>query len=1218
METEMPLLGDPKFAKALNLIDEIRADCTRGKDSRADSKLNRAFTANSKPTTDQVVLSTLLAVTHRFYPEKFAEIRDAMTGSTSLYSPIAVLTAIGFTLDDGYVETAENMFGRLERIDSICRHEYIHGRICQMKGNTVEAKEHYLAAFRANPYFMPIYAGLHAVDPGMGWDHFEEIVSLRLGSDMTPRLAMDNELAELTAMYTGWLRGDRSNAVSALLASGPFNSGNPFYRLVYAWMCAFDGSYRNAIANYAQAISGFGGNVVFLTEMADIQDRMGDSEDSERACRRALSLDPNSDMATAQLAISQLHQGRLRDSMLTVDSLLKLPIVDARQCARCIDELWSAGRRTEANSLYKRIGSKCSDNAYSSYLLARNDNLNGSYKSAEKTAAKGMKDNPDSIPCICQMAVALSGQGRTQEALAVIRENRQVFKDDLDLLITEKDVLLDAEDYDGAIEVCDYILDLSPRNADVMRNKADAYRLKGDYVQALSCYRESLNIREDIRLFIHVLKTLLESRRTDDLCRLIDDYDDTYGGSALVWRLRGNAEYADGRYEDAALSFSKASEIVSNDLEIWHSKGMAEEKAGLYADAEASYDRAVILDLENADCWISKASVQELRGNILGAIDSLNRVISVNSDNTYALAMKGRLLARLGMYREAEFFLELAYKLDSSNPALLEMILKVLVRTNNTERAIKVGKAVLDRERNSYETMLIMAEIYIGAGDRKNALKMLNDSRPFLKEDTRNALRCAVCYHELMCYNEEIEVYLALVERNPENRDYLMRLAEAYSALGDNDSAAGVYARLEKIAPDDVDIAVKKVIASSDEESGPAPQDEDTFGLAKTLVEGGRTDEGIDIMMKSIDADSDDPEQYLYAAETLSRNGRDQESLQLIDRACATFPYDARFMYAKGSILESRGELEDALASYNDAAKHGMDNHDLNAAVGRIGMELGMLSPAIDALKTAVAEDPADDDSRISLCDALIRTGRREEAVPHLTFLMKENPEDVRLLRMYVTAIQGGSSEGLLSVYDAILASQRSEEDTEFFAQALESAGENEKAAALRDAGNASGFDAESAALDVLDRAYEKGMDLTDASLYEGYGEHTETLLEMFSAHYDYTPEYCSAEFDELERMSVEVVVGQDLNSIECNRVVPLPLIRHATGCASVERMSRLQSHISMSFDISGVPDACAEKVDGYVAQLENPESVTLFMAMRTLDIGIMTARMVLNRISGQ
>ena len=230
-------------------------------------------------------------------------------------------------------------------------------------------------------------------------------------------------------------------------------------------------------------------------------------------------------------------------------------------------------------------------------------------------------------------------------------------------------------------------------------------------MRAVSCYRESLNIREDLRLFIDVLKMLLESRRTDDLCKLVDDYDDTYAGSALVWRIKGNAEYAVGRYEDAAVSYTRATEIETNNLELWHSKGMAEEMAGLYADAEASYDKAVILDLENADCWISKAIVQERRGNIQGAVDSLNRVINVNSDNSYALAMKGRLLARLGMYREAEYFLNLSYRLDSSNTAILEMILKVLVRKNDTVRAVRVGKAVLDKDRQNHEVMIIMAEL---------------------------------------------------------------------------------------------------------------------------------------------------------------------------------------------------------------------------------------------------------------------------------------------------------------------------------------------------------------------------------------------------------------------------------------------------------------------------------------------------------------------------
>ena len=545
------------------------------------------------------------------------------------------------------------------------------------------------------------------------------------------------------------------------------------------------------------------------------------------------------------------------------------------------------------------------------------------------------------------------------------------------------------------------------------------------------------------------------------------------------------------------------------------------------------------------------------------------------------------------------------------------MLLKVLVRSNETDRAIKVGKAVLDRDHNSYETMLIMAEIYISQENRKDAMRMLNDSRPYLKDDPRSAVRCAKCYHDMMCYNEEADIYLALVEQYPDNRDYLMHLAEAYSASGNKDSAAEIYAKLEVIAPDDVDIAVKKVIASSDEEET-TEEHEDTFDLAKSLVEGGRTDDGLDILLKAVDSGSEDPEQYLYAAETLAENGRTEESLDIIERAKASFPYDARFMYVKGTILESQGDLEGALASYNEATKHGMDNHNLDAAVGRISIELGMLSPAIDSLKSAVAANPTDRDSRISLCDALIRTGRKEEAIPHLTFLLKDTPEDVGLLRMYVTAVEGGGTEGLLSVYSAIVASERTEEDTEFFADALDAAGETEKADALRKGAEETRFDPEAAAIEVLDRAYAENLDLSDSSLYEGYGENMESVLEIFSTHYDYEPDFGSEEFELLESMSYDTVVRQELNSIECNRVVPLPLIRHATECASVETMYHLQSHIVKSFELEGVPEELADEIDGLESELENPESVTVIAAMASLNIGIMKARMVLNRISGQ
>ncbi len=1219
MESKVPLLTDQKYAKALKLIGEIRADLAAGKNARADTKMVRLYSANRKPSTDPVVMSGILRLSYSYYHDRFTEIVDAMCGSTSEYRQGSVLTAIEMLLDSGDLETAQILFGKLDGVERVGRYAYVEGRICQLKGDYEGARIHYLESFRADPYHLPLYKGLDAVDPNYGWRYVAEMVSLRTGGDPTPARGAEGPMQELSAIYGGWVRGDRANSMTAILASQPFNSDDPFYKLVHAWMCVSDGRYRKAVRSYVDAVRGFGGNTAFLREMADIQDRMGDSADAEVACRRALDFDPSSDSVAAQMAICQIHQGRIRDGLSTIDWMLNLPSTDARECARCMDVLWASGRAADANSLFRKTVSRCSDEAYAQYLTALNGNRNGNHQAAKRAAEAGIRQDPDSVPCICQLAVALAGTGKVDKALEGLRSKRPVFMDDVRLLDTEKDILIDAGEYRAAIEICDMILDTDPRNASVMRDKANAFRLAGDYEMAVSCYRESLNIREDLRLFVSVLTMLLESERTDDLCRLVDDYDDTYGSSAVVWRLRGNAEYSAGRYEDAVISFSKASAIVGNDIDIWHSRGMAEEKAGLYADAEASYDRAVILDLENEDCWISKATVQELQGNITGAIDSLNRVISVSSDNRYALAMKGRLLARLGHYREARYFLKLAYSLDTTNTQVLEMILRILVREGETEEAINVGRKVLDRDRHNYRTMIILAEIYAGADGREEALGLLNDAMPFIADDYQSTVRCAKAYHGLMCYGEEIELYNSILAHSPDDRDVLMALAEAYSASGDKEKAAETYARLERMSPEDATIAVRRVMASSDGPVSEVPEDgRSLMDLAKTLIDGGRMTEGLDILRKIVDSCPDDPEQYLYAAYVMAGEGLFEESMGVMKKARGLFPSDARILYSLGMLKEKHGDAVGALSAYNDAARLGMSNHDLLLAMGRIRLDMGMLAPAIDALNDAVREGPTDLVARSLLSDALMRAGRDADALPHLRMIVNSDPGNIDALRMYVTA-SSGSAEGVLSVYDSILSADRSDEDTEFFRQALIRVGEYSKADALVETLPGGPFDAEAVAMEVLDTAYAENLDIADPAVYEGMdleGGRMEAVLDVLSMRVDYEPEFGSRDYEEMERMSCEVIVSENINSIEIDRTVPLTAIRHATSCASMEKMLRLQKHIELSFSLEGVVDACRDEVSALTDRIESKEYVSLFAIMKQYGVGIMTARMVLNGLS--
>jgi hypothetical protein len=122
-------------------------------------------------------------------------------------------------------------------------------------------------------------------------------------------------------------------------------------------------------------------------------------------------------------------------------------------------------------------------------------------------------------------------------------------------------------------------------------------------------------------------------------------------------------------------------------------------------------------------------------------------------------------------------------------------------------------------------------------------------------------------------------------------------------------------------------------------------------------------------------------------------------------------------------------------------------------------------------------------------------------------------------------------------------------------------------------------------------------------------------ILDILTTHTQYEPDPGSDEFDEMERLSRDVIVGQEIRSIEINREVPIQIIRHATGCDSVEKMYRIQSHILQAFDIDGVPEGCEEGTDELIASLRDPPSATLYDIMDELDVGIMTARLVLNRI---
>ena len=108
-----------------------------------------------------------------------------------------------------------------------------------------------------------------------------------------------------------------------------------------------------------------------------------------------------------------------------------------------------------------------------------------------------------------------------------------------------------------------------------------------------------------------------------------------------------------------------------------------------------------------------------------------------------------------------------------------------------------------------------------------------------------------------------------------------------------------------------------------------------------------------------------------------------ERALTLIHRAIEQKPRVAAFHDNLGSVYESRGALDEALAAYQEAARLGGDDAERSFNRGVVLNRLGRHRDAEAAYRKAIALAPADGGIHYNLANLLKSDGRLEEAVSH-------------------------------------------------------------------------------------------------------------------------------------------------------------------------------------------------------------------------------------------
>ena len=170
-------------------------------------------------------------------------------------------------------------------------------------------------------------------------------------------------------------------------------------------------------------------------------------------------------------------------------------------------------------------------------------------------------------------------------------------------ILEEAELILEKTDIDGAIRLCDEVINLPEKSipreirAAAFGIRGNAYKEKRDFDRAISDYDEAIKLNPEYAVAFN--NRGIAYKEKGDLDRAISDYDEAIKLNpeyADAFSNRGNAYREKGDFDRAISDCDKAINFDSTNAAAFNNRGNAYQEKGDLDRAISDYDKAIKID----------------------------------------------------------------------------------------------------------------------------------------------------------------------------------------------------------------------------------------------------------------------------------------------------------------------------------------------------------------------------------------------------------------------------------------------------------------------------------------------------------------------------------------------------------------------------------------------------------------------------------------------
>ena len=457
------------------------------------------------------------------------------------------------------------------------------------------------------------------------------------------------------------------------------------------------------------------------------------------AARLWIEVEPNSEVARANLASLLLRNGLKTEALTAYDELIKSSSNKHVRFIQLGKKLLLEKNRQQVLEMMQQLVLRHSTVASAHFLLSSLAEQVGKFALAESAIREAIKLKANWTDAQNQLARILHLQGNTLDAIAFLESVLKVAPDNTSIRLSYARLLVDAKKLDKARDEFERLAVAAPENANILFALGILALQSENFEHAVKYFEQ---VKDKGRRGLEASYYLGQIAEKDkNYSKAIDHYGSVVRGEyAFDSQLRIARLLAkQGKVELALTTLVNMpirgdAQLVSMIL----AKGDILRKEKRFSDAMKGYNEGLERLPGNSDLLYARALMAERVGRIDILVVDLKTILKTEPDNAHALNALGYTLSdhRKGKLKEALEYISRAFKLLPDDPAIIDSMGWIQYRLGNYQAALKHLTRAYDLN-NDAEIAAHLGEVLWVLGEKTRASKVWRQGLEQSPDDER-------------------------------------------------------------------------------------------------------------------------------------------------------------------------------------------------------------------------------------------------------------------------------------------------------------------------------------------------------------------------------------------------------------------------------------------------------------------------------------------------